>query len=60
MSFLVRKLFNMREGLGKVFAGKTSYLFATSEAGGTLTYLFCSGNNFIERLYNLQTGYCGR
>jgi hypothetical protein len=29
-----------------------------SDAGGTLAYLSCLGNNFIEQLHGLQTGCC--
>jgi hypothetical protein len=33
-------------------------VLSMSDAGGTLAYLSCLGNNFIEQLHGLQTGCC--
>lgn len=61
------------KGLCTPWSGRYSFYHATceqvkttrigavlslSDAGGTLAYLSCLGNNFIEQLYSLQMVFC--
>jgi hypothetical protein len=42
----------------QVKTASISTVLSMSDAGGTLTYLSCLGNNFIEQWHGLQTGCC--